>query len=105
MSTEIGFCVVYQFKVRSGSADRFRQGWTRMTEEVHKNRNGLGSRLHLADDGWWIAYAQWPNRETWERSRKTATLDADAEQMMTESVEETMPPILMEPQIDFLASP
>lgn len=25
----------------------------------------LGSRLHQVDDGSWLAYAQWPDRERW----------------------------------------
>jgi quinol monooxygenase YgiN len=105
MSKNIGFCVVYRFKVRRGSEDAFRQGWIRMTEAIRANRAGLGSRLHLAEDGWWVAYAQWPDREAWERSQTMEVADADAAQMMTDSLEERMPPILMEPKIDLLAPP
>lgn len=74
-----------------------------MTLAIRENRAGLGSRLHLADDGWWVAYAQWPDREAWERSQAMQTADAEAAQMIAESIEERMPPILMEPKIDLLA--
>lgn len=104
MSDSIGFCVVYRFKVRAGLEEKFRQGWTRITQEIRQSRSGLGSRLHLSDDGWWVAYAQWPDRETWERSREVQTMDIEAEQLMAESVEERLPPILMEPKVDLLVS-
>ena len=104
MSDSIGFCVVYRFKVRAGLEEIFRQGWTRITREIRQRRSGLGSRLHLSDDGWWVAYAQWPDRETWERSREVQAMDIEAEQLMAESVAERLPPILMEPKVDLLVS-
>ena len=104
MNNNIGFCVVYRFKIRPGSEDRFRQGWTRMTEVIRDQRSGLGSRLHLSDDGWWLAYAQWPDRETWDRSQQSETADAEAQQMMSDAIEERMPPILLEPKIDLLVT-
>lgn len=27
----------------------------------------MGARLHLDDDGKWIAYAQWPDRHSWQQ--------------------------------------
>lgn len=73
-----------------------------MTAEIRDRRGGLGSRLHLADDGCWVAYAQWPDRATWERSQATNTVDAEAARMMADSIEERLPPILMETSIDLL---
>lgn len=102
---KIGFCVIYRFRVRSGAEDTFCRGWSQLTEAIRDRRGGLGSRLHRADDGLWLAYAQWPNRETWERARQQETADPDAAQAMGESVEESLPPILLEPEIDLLAIP
>lgn len=73
-----------------------------MTMAIRAHRGGLGSRLHLAEDGWWVAYAQWPDRETWERSQAMDSADAEAARMMSESVEQKLPPILMEAEIDLL---
>ena len=75
-----------------------------MTAAIRDSRGGLGSRLHLADDGWWLAYAQWPDRLTWENSRKMESADPEAGKMMADSIEERLPPVLMEPQIDLLES-
>ncbi len=73
-----------------------------MTEVIREQRSGLGSRLHLSDDGWWVAYAQWPDRQAWERSQQSGTADVDAQQMMADAIEESMPPILLEPKVDLL---
>jgi quinol monooxygenase YgiN len=104
VENNIGFCVVYRFKIRPGSEERFRQGWTRMTEAIREQRSGLGSRLHLSGDGWWVAYAQWPDRQTWERSQQMEAADVDAQQMMADAIEERMPPILLEPKVDLLVA-
>jgi len=100
---KIGFCVVYRFRVRPGAEDNFCRGWTRLTKAIRDRRGGLGSRLHRTDDGLWLAYAQWPDRDTWERARRLETADPDAAQIMGETVEESLPPILLEPEIDLLA--
>ena len=100
MSEECGFCVIYRFKLRAGAEDLFRQGWIRITEAIRDSRGGLGSRLHVTDDGWWLAYAQWPDRQTWERSGEMESADPEAGKMMADSIEERLPPVLMEPQID-----
>lgn len=105
METKPGFCVIYRFKVLAGSESSFRQGWAKMTEAIRDHKGGLGSRLHIDDDGWWVAYAQWPDRETWASAREQPDADADAAQMMTDSIDERLPPILMDTKIDLLVSP
>ena len=105
MEKKVSFCVIYRFRVRAGSERLFRQGWSRMTEAIREHRGGLGSRLHVDDDGWWIAYAQWPDRESWACACEQPDADADAARMMTDSIDERLPPILMDAKIDLLVSP
>ncbi len=97
-----GFCVIYRFRVRPGAEDTFRHGWAQLTKAIRDRRGGLGSRLHRTDEGLWLAYAQWPNRDAWERARQLETADPDAARTMGESIEESLPPILLEPEIDLL---
>lgn len=61
------FCVVYEFNVIPGMEDKFKQQWHSITQIVKDNYGGLGSRLHKVtqQETKWIAYAQWPDRETW----------------------------------------
>jgi quinol monooxygenase YgiN len=102
MSTT-SFCVIYRFKVRAGQEDTFRDAWRRLTEAIRDRSGGLGSRLHRSDDGWWIAYAQWPDRAAWERARgNPIPADAEAQERMAGAIEERLPPLLLEPHDDLL---
>ena len=38
---------------------------------------GWGSRLHRGEDGCFYAYAQWPDRATWERAMETRMHHSD----------------------------
>ena len=62
------FAVIYSFAVHPGKEKIFEESWFAMTELIRDYEGGLGSRLHRKDDGLYIAYAQWPDRETWENS-------------------------------------
>lgn len=97
-----GFCVVYRWVVREGMERQCREAWARLTEAIRRDRGGLGSRLHLADDGTWVAYAQWPDRETWAAAQLQDPPDAEAARQMDEAIEARLAPIVMEPQLDLL---
>lgn len=59
-----------------------------MTLLIRKYEGGLGSRLHKQTDIRYIAYAQWPDRETWEKSGSKLPESADEiRKMMRESCE------------------
>ncbi|MCB9230314.1 MAG: antibiotic biosynthesis monooxygenase [Bacteroidia bacterium] len=60
------FSVIYSFVVKPGHSEAFEQAWKGMTELIFAHEGSLGSRLHLAGDLHYIAYAQWPDRQTWE---------------------------------------
>lgn len=103
MTETTEFCVLYRFRVVSGMEQSFMEGWSRMTRAIRKKRGGLGSRLHRSEDGWWVAYAQWPDRKTWELSSKSPeSPDAEAADLMTRAILERLPPILLQPEIDLL---
>jgi len=64
------FCVIYSFKVKSGRKDDFIQSWKQLTQLIYTHEGSLGSRLHLASENHYIAYAQWPSRDSWEKAGK-----------------------------------
>ncbi|OMP29884.1 MULTISPECIES: antibiotic biosynthesis monooxygenase [Mangrovimonas] len=64
------FAVIYSFKVKEGLEATFVNGWKELTELVHQYEGGLGSRLHKKNDSHYIAYAQWPDYETWQSAGK-----------------------------------
>lgn len=60
--------VVLEFDVVNGQEVEFKKYWLATTEAIYQHFGSLGSRLHKADDGKFIAYAQWPDRQTYEQS-------------------------------------
>lgn len=70
------FCVVYKFYVDPAKHEQFKEGWRAVTMALKAECGGLGSRLHQDQNGNWIAYAQWPDKATWEKS---GGVSADAE--------------------------
>jgi heme-degrading monooxygenase HmoA len=60
--------IIYQFKVKDNQNEEFIEAWKEMTELIYKYENSLGSRLHKKDNQTYIAYAQWPDKITFENS-------------------------------------
>jgi hypothetical protein len=71
------FCVVYEFEVPQQNEHLFTKVWHQLTEIIKETRGGLGSRLHkdTKRDNVWIAYAQWPNKETWNNNPSSINPD------------------------------
>ena len=96
------FIALYRWTLRDGRESQFQEGWHRITEEFYRERGSLGSRLHRAEDGTWVAYAQWPDKQTWEAAR-VQVHDTEAVQLMRESIEVSHAPTLLEVVDDLLA--
>lgn len=98
-----GFAVIYRWRVRSGMEASFVEAWEFVTRAIRDQRGGLGSCLHRADDGTWVAYARWPSRDAWERSQAEDSPDPAASDIMRDSIEESFDPIPLGPVRDLLA--
>lgn len=96
------FIALYRWKLKDGCESEFREGWRRRTEEIYRKCGSLGSRLHRAEDGAWVAYAQWPDRQTWEAASSIPVTDVEASAMMRESIELSYPSTYMEVTEDLL---
>lgn len=64
------FYIIYEFTVDAAAQDEFEKLWHSLTIAIRDNSGGLGSRLHKAlnKPNCWVAYAQWPDKETWENA-------------------------------------
>ena len=62
------FAVIYRWKLIPGLEAQFEDGWRAGTQAIAEEFGGWGSRLHRGDDGIAVAYAQWPDRATWEKA-------------------------------------
>ena len=96
------FAVIYRWRLAAGKEDQFRAAWERVTVALLAHRGALGSRLHRTDDGTWLAYAQWPDRDSWQRSRDAEPIDPESLEQMRDAVEESFEPILLQPVADHL---
>ncbi len=102
---ECRFAVIYRWRLNPGMEERFISGWTRVTEALRSQRNGLGSRLHRSADGLWYAYAQWPSAEVRSLAFGQPPVDPEALADMRASTAETFPELFLEPVVDLLVQP
>lgn len=63
------FVALYEFVVRDGREQQFCDNWALLTEGLYQHAGSLGSRLHRCADGRYLAYAQWPDRDSWAMAR------------------------------------
>ena len=71
------FAVIYRWRVLPGHEAEFEAGWRAGTDAIANEFGGWGSRLHRGDDGSFVAYAQWPDRATWERALQSRMQHSD----------------------------
>lgn len=95
MTARTGFAVIYQWRVKAGREAEFLDAWQRLTQLLREQRGARGSRLHRTDNGTVVAYAQWPSRESWERSCALHELDEQLSRQMLDAVEETWSPMFL----------
>lgn len=71
------FAVIYRWKLIPGREAQFEEGWRAGTRAIAAEFGGWGSRLHRGEDGVAVAYAQWPDRATWERAMQSRMHHSD----------------------------
>ena len=99
------FVVIYRWQLKPGMEEEFRSAWRKMTRAISFRYGTLGSRLHQADDGSWLGYAQWPNRARWETMRAKPPADAEAAALMRDCIDgsvEATPPLCLTIKDDYL---
>ena len=60
--------VIYRFHLTPGKEAEYQQHWHTVATHFKAHRGALGSCLHKGEDGLWVAYSRWPDRETWRAS-------------------------------------
>ncbi|NND94363.1 MAG: antibiotic biosynthesis monooxygenase [Flavobacteriales bacterium] len=71
------FAAVYSFKVKEGRDDEFIKAWRELTQFIYSFEGSLGSRLHHEGNGTYLAYAQWPNEEVYDKAGDNLPDEAD----------------------------
>jgi heme-degrading monooxygenase HmoA len=97
------FCAIYRWRLHPGSEETFVQAWSRITQLLLTERGSLGSRLHRGPDNIWYSYTQWPSAAAKAEGLTRMSIDPEAWQQLRESIAESLPELVLEPILDFLA--
>ncbi|WP_420421004.1 antibiotic biosynthesis monooxygenase family protein [Simkania sp.] len=62
------FAVIYRGVVKREKEAAFRKAWNTVATFFVENRGALGSSLHRAEEGMWVAYSRWPDQATRDAS-------------------------------------
>lgn len=62
------FAVIYHVFIKSGYELEYQAAWHQIASYFVKYRGALGSCLHKASDGMWVAYSRWPDKATRDAS-------------------------------------
>mgnify|MGYP000943440764 CR=1 FL=1 len=62
------FAVIYQGYVKPGREQEYRKLWNLIARYFIEKRGAIGSSLHRAADGLWVAYSRWPDQATRDAS-------------------------------------
>ena len=83
------FCVIYKFTVKAGCKSKFRYNWVAVTQWNYRHAGSFGSRLHRANGGDYIGYAQWASCDEWKKRPDGSDAELQSHlQAMRESCEE-----------------
>ena len=97
------FIAIYYFKAKEGQEEALLESWAELTKLIYEHRGSLGSRMHSKGNREYIAYAQWPDRETWSPENPSPIPGADKwRDMMKASCEEINTQHELEVEIDLL---
>ena len=62
------FSIIYSFEIHENKQEEFIHCWTELTNLIYKFEGSYGSRLHQVNENLFIAYAQWPDKKTFDQS-------------------------------------
>ncbi|WP_418508862.1 antibiotic biosynthesis monooxygenase family protein [Corallibacter sp.] len=71
------YIVLYTFKIKKDHKEDFIKAWKGLTKLIYKHEGSLGSRLHKKDTLTYIAYAQWPDKTTFDNAGKNLPQEAE----------------------------
>jgi heme-degrading monooxygenase HmoA len=85
----MGHAVLYRWKLKSGKDEDFVAAWERHAQVLCTESGMIGSRLHKADDGTFVAYSYWPSRKAWEKAQVEPPKSA-ARALMAAAIDERL---------------
>ncbi len=62
------FAVIYRSYIKPELEERYQKLWNQVASYFIQHRGAIGSCLHKTEDGIWLAYSRWPDKETRDAS-------------------------------------
>lgn len=62
------FAVIYRTYLKPGMEEAYKTAWEKIATYFVEKRGAIGSCLHQASDGMWVAYSRWPDSKTRDAS-------------------------------------
>lgn len=62
------FAVIYRGYLKQDRESDYQNAWQTVAQYFVKHRGAIGSCLHRASDGMWVAYSRWPDQKTRDAS-------------------------------------
>ncbi len=82
------YIVLYTITIKPNQEEAFVEAWKGLTALIYKYEGSLGSRLHKKDTLNFLAYAQWPDKNTFDNAGGNLPEEANHfRQMMKASCE------------------
>ncbi len=72
---------LYRWAIKPGKELQFVKNWELVTKAIKDQCGSYGSRLHLAANGEYIGYAQWPDLESREKCHLNESTLLNRQQM------------------------
>ena len=93
--------LLQRWKIKPGKEKQFEENWSIVTKAIRNECGSYGSRLHSAENGGYVGYAQWPDSTTRE---KCEIQNQDARKLMSDAIEYSHPEQRLEVKSDWLVS-
>lgn len=62
------FTVSYRFNIHPKENKAFEEAWKEVTQLIYEHCGSLGSRLYKSSEDSYIGIAQWPDKQTFDKS-------------------------------------
>ena len=68
MNISPNFAVIYRFYLEDSKEEEYISNWKVVADYFTQQRGAIGSSLHKTNQGYWLAYSRWPNKQTRDAS-------------------------------------
>ena len=106
------FAVIYRSYVKKDKEETYKKLWSEIATYFVAERGAIGSALHQAEDGMYLAYSRWPDKQTRDASWPGEDAPSDvlpgsiklAIEQIRDCIDEKFDEICMDVVEDYLSS-